>query len=115
MNVPADALSAMRCRPRLSRMPSRIEGIVVCGLLFFFFPGGKKYLPYRVLRPRLLATQPRRSGIVLDMRPQLGDRAEAHRPLRQLRLDRSVGVERIGHAVDHAGFEDGGLARLLLL
>src|SRR5579871_5999164 len=57
--------------------------------------------------------RPRSSGIVVDMRPQLGDRAEPHCPLRKLRLDRSVGVERIGHAVDHPGFEDGGLARLL--
>ena len=40
------------------------------------------------------------------MRAQLGDRAEPHRPVRKLGLDRAVGVERVGHAVDHAGLED---------
>src|SRR5690349_14700958 len=42
----------------------------------------------------------------LEMGAQLVDRAEPHGALRQLRLDRSVGVERAGHAVDHARLED---------
>src|SRR4051794_14139445 len=32
--------------------------------------------------------------------------------MRQLGLDRSVCVERVGHAVDDAGFQDGGTMRL---
>ena len=46
------------------------------------------------------------SGIALDVGAQLRDRAEPHRPVRKLGLDRAVGVERIGHSVDHAGLED---------
>ena len=42
------------------------------------------------------------------MGAQLGDGAEPHRPLWKLGLDRAVGVKRIGHAVDDAGFEDRG-------
>jgi hypothetical protein len=43
-------------------------------------------------------------GIVLDMGAQLGDRSEPHRTMRELRLDRAVGIQRVGHAVDYAGF-----------
>ena len=46
------------------------------------------------------------------MRSQFGDGAEADGSLRQLGLDRSVRVERIGHAVDHAGLEDRGRSRI---
>jgi hypothetical protein len=48
------------------------------------------------------------------MRPQLGYGPEADCSLRELRLDRSVGVERIRHAVDHTGFENGGGLRRFL-
>src|SRR5215469_15412574 len=44
------------------------------------------------------------------MRAQLRNGAEADRPLRQLRLDRSVHIKRIGHAVDDAGLENSGRA-----
>jgi hypothetical protein len=47
------------------------------------------------------------------MLAQLGDRAEAHRPVRKLGLDRAVRVKHIGHAVDDSGFEDSGCARFL--
>src|ERR1700736_1310542 len=36
-------------------------------------------------------------GIVLDMRTQLGDGAEAHGSLRELGLNRSVRIKRVGH------------------
>ena len=39
------------------------------------------------------------------MGAQLVDRGKAHHALRHLRLDRAVGIKRIGHAVDDAGFE----------
>ena len=47
--------------------------------------------------------------MVFDMSAQFGDRAEPDRPLRQLRLDRSIRVKRVGHAIDDAGFEDSNL------
>ncbi len=37
---------------------------------------------------------------------QLFDRTEAHHALRQFGFDRAVGVKRIGHAIDNAGFAD---------
>ncbi len=46
--------------------------------------------------------------LCLDVSAQFGDRAKAHGPLRNLRLDRAVGVERIGHPIDDAGLEDRG-------
>src|SRR5262249_1317008 len=52
--------------------------------------------------------------VALDMRAQLGDRAEPDRPVRSLGLDGCVGVKRIGHAVDDAGFEDRGCAAWLV-
>src|SRR2546423_9682300 len=54
------------------------------------------------------------SGIVLDMRTQLCNRPEAHSPVRKLRFDGAVGIERVGHAVDHSGLEDCDRARLPL-
>jgi hypothetical protein len=48
----------------------------------------------------------RTSGIVLDMRAQFRDRAEAHGPVRKLGLDGTIGIERIGHAIDNARLED---------
>ena len=47
------------------------------------------------------------------MRAQLGDGAEPDRPMRELGLDRSVRVKRVGHAVDDAGFQDRGCTRLV--
>ena len=44
---------------------------------------------------------------------QLGDRAEPHHALRKLRLDRTVGVERVGHSVDHARLEHRDRSRRL--
>ena len=51
--------------------------------------------------------------VVLDraVRREFDDRAEAHGALRKLRFDRAIGIERIGHAVDNAGFENWGRAR----
>jgi hypothetical protein len=46
------------------------------------------------------------SGIVLNMRAQFRDRAEAHGPVRKLGLDGTIGIERIGHAIDNARLED---------
>ena len=40
------------------------------------------------------------------MGAQFTDRPELHRAVRQLGFDRTVGVERVRHAIDHAGFED---------
>jgi hypothetical protein len=48
----------------------------------------------------------RTSGIVLDVRAQFRDRAEAHGPVRKLGLDGTIGIERIGHAIDNARLED---------
>ena len=45
-------------------------------------------------------------GVLLDVIAQVRDGAEAQRALRQLGLDRTVRVQRIGHAVDDAGFQD---------
>src|SRR5215510_5350956 len=45
-------------------------------------------------------------GIVLDMRAQFRDRAEAHGPVRKLGLDGTIRIERIGHAIDNARLED---------
>src|SRR5262245_55888938 len=44
--------------------------------------------------------------VAFDMRAQLRNRAELHRSVRQLGLDRPVSVKRVGHAIDHAGFEN---------
>src|SRR5215468_542717 len=55
-----------------------------------------------------------RLRVVLDMRTQLCDRAKTHGPVWKLRFDRAVGIERIGHAVDHARLEDRNRARLPL-
>jgi hypothetical protein len=52
------------------------------------------------------------SGIVLDVRAQFRDRAKAHGPVGKLGLDGTVGIERVGHAVDYAGLEDRDRARL---
>ena len=43
---------------------------------------------------------------VLDVIAQFGDRAEPQNALRQLRLDRTVRIKRVSHAVDNAGLED---------
>src|SRR3974390_986282 len=50
-----------------------------------------------------------RLRIALDVCAKLGHRAESDRPLRKLGLDRAIGVESVGHAVDHARLEDGRL------
>src|SRR5262249_3451142 len=55
-----------------------------------------------------------RLGIVLDMRTQLCNRPEAHRPVRKLRFNGAVRIERVGHAVDHSGLENCDRARLPL-
>ena len=47
-----------------------------------------------------------RSGVAAEIVPQLVERAEPQRALRQFGLDRSVGIERVGHAVDDPGFQD---------
>ena len=58
------------------------------------------------------------SALLFEVRAQRVDRGELHHALRQLRFDRAVGIERVGHAVDHAGLEDrgsplgGGLRRI---
>src|SRR5262245_49585711 len=44
--------------------------------------------------------------VVLNVGAQLGDRAEADRAVRELCLDRTVGIERVGHPIDHARFDD---------
>src|SRR5262249_50072018 len=49
-----------------------------------------------------------RLRVALDVRAQLGDRAEPDGSVRQRSFDRAVGVERVGHAVDDAGFQDRG-------
>ena len=41
------------------------------------------------------------------MRAQFGDRAELDRSVRQLGLDRSIRIKRVGHAVDDAVLENG--------
>ena len=46
------------------------------------------------------------SGPLIEMRAQLVDRGEAHHAFRHLGLDRAVGIERIGHAIDDARFQD---------
>ena len=40
------------------------------------------------------------------MGAQFGDRAEPDGPVRKLGLDRSIRIQRIGHAVDNARFQD---------
>ena len=45
--------------------------------------------------------------VAFDVVTQLGDRSEPQPALRQLGFDRSVRIEGIGHALDHAGFENG--------
>src|SRR5262245_56341312 len=50
--------------------------------------------------------------VAFDMRAQLCNRAELHRSVRQLGLDRSVSVKRVCHAIDHAGFENSVALRL---
>jgi hypothetical protein len=44
----------------------------------------------------------RSSRIVFDVRAEFRNRIEPDRPLRQLRLDRAVGIEGVRHAIDHA-------------
>jgi len=39
---------------------------------------------------------------VVEMRAQFVDRGKPHHAFRHLRLDRTVGIKRVGHAVDHA-------------
>jgi hypothetical protein len=41
--------------------------------------------------------------ITFEMFAQLVDRAKSHGPLSQMRLDRTIGVECVGHAINHAG------------
>src|SRR3979490_2831267 len=53
------------------------------------------------------------SRVAFDVRAQLGDRAEPHRSMRKLGLDRSVGVKRVGHALDDPGLQDRSRLRLL--
>ena len=45
------------------------------------------------------------SGPLVEMRAQFVDRGKAHHALRHLGLDRAIRIERIGHAIDDAGFE----------
>ena len=58
------------------------------------------------------------SALLLEVRAQRIDGGELHHALRQLGFDRAVGIERVGHAVDDAGFQDrrpplgGGLRRV---
>jgi hypothetical protein len=47
-----------------------------------------------------------RSGALVKVRAKFADRSKPHHALGHLRLDRTVGIQRIGHSVDHAGFED---------
>ena len=54
-------------------------------------------------------------GIALDMRAQLGNRAEPDGAMRQLGFDRAIRIKRVGHAVDDPGFQDRGAALLDLL
>src|SRR5262249_5140544 len=49
--------------------------------------------------------------ILLEVAAQLVDRGKTQRALRQLRLDRTVDIERVAHAVDDAGLEDRDRAR----
>src|SRR4051812_19579334 len=53
-----------------------------------------------------------RSGTLVEMRAQFVNGGEAHHALGHLRLDRTVGIQRIGHSIDHAGFEHGYRRRL---
>ena len=46
------------------------------------------------------------SALLLEVRAERVDRRELHHALRQLSLDRAVGIKRVGHAVDDAGLED---------
>ncbi len=46
------------------------------------------------------------SALLFQMRAQRIDRSKFHRARRQFSLDRAVGIERVGHAVDHAGLQD---------
>ena len=46
-----------------------------------------------------------RSGPLVEMRAQFVDRGEPHHAFGHLRLDRAVGIQRIGHAIDDARFE----------
>ena len=39
---------------------------------------------------------------LVEMRSQLVDGGEPHHPFGHLRLDRTIGIQRIGHAIDHA-------------
>ena len=47
------------------------------------------------------------------MGAQFVDRGKAHHAFRHLRLDRAVGVKRVGHAVDHARLQHRDLRRFL--
>src|SRR4029079_2763015 len=61
----------------------------------------------RIGRQTRTASLPRRGlGVAFDVRAQLGDRAAPQRSIRKLGFDRSVGVERIGHALDDARLQD---------
>jgi hypothetical protein len=53
-----------------------------------------------------------RSAVLVEVAPQLFDRGEAHGAVRQLCLDGAVGEQRVGHLVDHTGFQDRQRARL---
>ena len=48
----------------------------------------------------------RASAVLFEMRAQRIDRRKLHRALRQFGFDRTVGIKRVGHAVDHAGFQN---------
>ena len=43
---------------------------------------------------------------MVEVRAQFVDRGEPHHAFGHLRLDRAVGIQRVGHAVDHTRFED---------
>src|SRR5215813_4122638 len=85
------------------------------------FPTDRRALLYERRRAQIRARRPREDlkralvyrssrvalGIALDMRAELADRAEPDGSVRELGLDRAIGVERIGHAVDNPGLQDG--------
>ena len=48
------------------------------------------------------------------MRAQFVDRREPHHAFGHLRLDRTVGIQRIGHAIDDARFEHRDLRRVVI-
>src|SRR5437868_8374990 len=61
---------------------------------------------FRLERPFRLSRVPT-SRTVVEMSPQLIDRGKPHHAFGHLRLDRTVGIQRIRHAIDNARFQHG--------